>query len=559
MKRKKAYIPEFNFYGGVWGFLVGASFLTLLATLQKMIVGAPLVIHGYILPVLFGGSTGFLVNAWRIKLKKVNHTLRELNHNLELKVNERTKELRRVIEGLKESESRYQTLFNTISDAVYIHDVNGKILDVNRVAHERLGYTKDEILNLYASDVDVNYPNKKIVRETIRPAITAGPLRIESQHRAKDNSVLNVDLHMHVFQENGKDIFVTVARDITDQKQLMNELRKSEDGLNNLIDGSIQGILIHCDHEPLFVNRQWAQIHGYTREEILKMPSVLPLISLEDQGRLLEYNDARIENKKAPEDYEYQGIHKNGARIWLNNKVRTIEWKGRPAVQTTIFDITKPKLTRQALERSEKRFRQMADLLPGAVVELGLDMRITYVNQHGLDLFEYSQKDIDAGMLAVDLIHPEEIDKAAKRLSRYHEMGKTEPTEYRILKKRGTYIWMLLNAAAVYGKGQIKSYILVLVDIEKRKKIEAERENLISQLTTALSDIKELQGLLPICSACKNIRDDEGYWHKIESYLSVHSDVQFSHSMCPECSDKFYGDQDWYIKMKKNKNSVSNG
>ena len=79
-----------------------------------------------------------------------------------------------------------------------------------------------------------------------------------------------------------------------------------------------------------------------------------------------------------------------------------------------------------------------------------------------------------------------------------------------------------------------------------------EREELISELQSALSEIKTLKGFIPICSQCKNIRDDEGYWNLLESYLEKHSDASFSHSLCPTCADKLFGDEEWY-KAEKNK------
>jgi len=69
-----------------------------------------------------------------------------------------------------------------------------------------------------------------------------------------------------------------------------------------------------------------------------------------------------------------------------------------------------------------------------------------------------------------------------------------------------------------------------------------ERQRLMTELKTALDHIKQLQGMLPICSVCKNIRDDKGYWNRIESYISKHSEVVFSHGICPECAKKLYPD-----------------
>lgn len=79
-----------------------------------------------------------------------------------------------------------------------------------------------------------------------------------------------------------------------------------------------------------------------------------------------------------------------------------------------------------------------------------------------------------------------------------------------------------------------------------------------ADLEAALSEVKTLTGLLPICSNCKKVRDDTGYWNQIETYIKQHSEAEFTHSMCPECSDNFYGDQEWYIKMKKKKAKIGN-
>ena len=84
-----------------------------------------------------------------------------------------------------------------------------------------------------------------------------------------------------------------------------------------------------------------------------------------------------------------------------------------------------------------------------------------------------------------------------------------------------------------------------------RAKIDREKERLIKELENALTQVKTLRGLIPICSLCKKIRDDQGNWNILESYIEKHSESSFSHSTCPECSDKLYGEEEWYTKMKK--------
>lgn len=77
-------------------------------------------------------------------------------------------------------------------------------------------------------------------------------------------------------------------------------------------------------------------------------------------------------------------------------------------------------------------------------------------------------------------------------------------------------------------------------EINERKRAEAEREKLIAELREALTNVKMLSGLLPICSACKKIRNDKGYWEQIECYIRDRSDADFTHGICPDCKKKLY-------------------
>ena len=90
------------------------------------------------------------------------------------------------------------------------------------------------------------------------------------------------------------------------------------------------------------------------------------------------------------------------------------------------------------------------------------------------------------------------------------------------------------------ASGQICGGVVVFHDITAERKATAEREQLIAELTQALSEVKTLSGMLPICSSCKKIRDDKGYWNQIESYLRDHADAKFSHGICPECAKALY-------------------
>ena len=88
--------------------------------------------------------------------------------------------------------------------------------------------------------------------------------------------------------------------------------------------------------------------------------------------------------------------------------------------------------------------------------------------------------------------------------------------------------------------GAISAVAGFCTDITKRKQAEVANEALIEKLQKAIEEIKSLQGILPICMHCKQIRDDKGFWHRVETYIEKHSEAAFSHGICPDCLNEFH-------------------
>ncbi len=91
-------------------------------------------------------------------------------------------------------------------------------------------------------------------------------------------------------------------------------------------------------------------------------------------------------------------------------------------------------------------------------------------------------------------------------------------------------------------KGQVNGEMLIrsIRYAIERKRIENEKAKVIVELQEALAKVKLLSGFIPICSSCKKIRDDTGYWQQLEAYIQQHSDAEFSHSICPDCCKRLY-------------------
>lgn len=121
-------------------------------------------------------------------------------------------------------------------------------------------------------------------------------------------------------------------------------------------------------------------------------------------------------------------------------------------------------------------------------------------------------------------------------LDRGHSLVNSEQS---LLTARGEKIPVLKTAVSIMLVGR-KHVLESFVDITERKRAEQEREALIEKLQEALSQVKMLSGLLPICASCKKIRDDKGCWNPLEVYIRDRSEAEFSHGICPDCAKELY-------------------
>src|SRR5205085_8287753 len=134
----------------------------------------------------------------------------------------------------------------------------------------------------------------------------------------------------------------------------------------------------------------------------------------------------------------------------------------------------------------------------------------------------------------IEFVHPDDRERTLKQNADVRGGGRALGFENRYRCRDGSYRWFRWNAAPDSGNHVIYS---VARDITETKRAEIEREQLLTDLQTALAEVKSLQEILPICSYCRKVRDDENYWHTVESYLLQHTETEFSHSICPTCME----------------------
>ncbi len=160
------------------------------------------------------------------------------------------------------------------------------------------------------------------------------------------------------------------------------------------------------------------------------------------------------------------------------------------------------------------------------------------------EMLGYAPGEIEGRLDAwTGLVHPDDLPHVREVAAR-HENGELPEfeVEHRMRAADGSWRWILNWGRVVQRdpEGRPVRAVGVHLDITRRKRAELERERLISRLERALTEIRTLRGILPICAHCKRIRDDRGYWEQLEVYLREHADLEFSHGLCPDCANELY-------------------
>jgi PAS domain S-box-containing protein len=201
------------------------------------------------------------------------------------------------------------------------------------------------------------------------------------------------------------------------------------------------------------------------------------------------------------------------------------------------------KLSEERLREERDKAQNYLDIAEVIFLVIGADEKVLLINKKGSEILGYEEKDI-VGKNWFDHFLPEKIKNDGREVFREILVGKFEPFKYMenaVLNWKGEEKIIAWHNAPLRDKtGKVIGTLSSGMDITELKKKEREREELIQELREALSKVKTLSGLLPICSSCKKIRDDKGYWRQIEAYIRDHSAAEFSHALCPECAKKLY-------------------
>jgi PAS domain S-box-containing protein len=210
-----------------------------------------------------------------------------------------------------------------------------------------------------------------------------------------------------------------------------------------------------------------------------------------------------------------------------------------PAIERELREVQARRERTLALEKLTY-LAAIVDSAEEAIIGQNMDGLITTWNAGATRLYGYSAAEA-IGQPALLIVPPSLHAEAAELAQKLQRAELVEPMETMRLRKDGTPLNVGVTFSAIRDSaGRIIGASSIAYDITERKRIEAERTGLIAHLNETLSKVKTLSGLLPICASCKKIRDDRGYWQKLETFVRDHSEAEFSHSICPDCLKQLY-------------------
>ena len=314
----------------------------------------------------------------------------------------------RTLESLEHSEERFRSVVETAIDAIVTVDQNGRIIFWNQKAESMFGYKSAEV---------IGRPVALIMPERFRQAHQRGLNRAASNKNSKiagnilelvglrkDAEEFPLELSLANWETKEGIFFTAIIRDISERKQAEKELqavrnelerrvnlRTAELGETNiqlrkqvteceqaqfalkeselkyatLVEDALIGVYILQDEKIEFANEKFADIYGYSKDELLGMDS-LDLVHPEDRPLVKKLREKRLRGEKVPAEYESKGLKKNGDIIWVMRSLSQITYKGRPAISGIVADISKRRRAEEALRKSDKELRVLSNQLLSA-------------------------------------------------------------------------------------------------------------------------------------------------------------------------------------------------
>ncbi len=388
-----------------------------------------------------------------IKRRHGEQELKETRDNLEKMVEERTLELKKAYNIVKESETKYRELFDKATDMISLSEIKedgmpGKYIEVNEIGLKRLGYTKDEILNMTPADIIA--PDKRVeMPKNLLKMTKTGFGSFEIVHLTKEGKMIPVEVNGHIINYQGRKVYLTVSRDITERKQMEEKLQETIHELERSNDELQQFAYVssHDLQEPLRTIASFTQLLEYRYKGKLNSDAdefidyiVEAAVRMKQQiNDLLEYSRVSTSGK------EFEEVDTNSI---LDQAVTNL----KSSIDENNAKITHDPLPNVNADADQLR-RVFQNLIGNAIKYRKLDetpkIHISAYNDEKSKEYVFSIHDNGIG------IEKQYLDRIFKIFQRLHTIGEYNGTGVglavvkRIIDRHGGCIWV----ESEFGKG----------------------------------------------------------------------------------------------------------
>lgn len=373
-------------------------------------------------------------------------------------------------EALRYSEERYRALAEATFDAVFISE-NGYCIDTNTAAAKMFGYSYDESIGIFGTDVIAEES-----KETVRHFMLSGYEEpYEAMAQKKDGTRFHVEIRGKMTEYKGRRVRVTVVHDIDQRKKAEQRYRRLTENAQDMI---YRMSLPEGRYE--FVNQAAKEMLGYAPEEFYLSPALIERIMHPDWKDYFAEQWALLLKGQAPPTYEYQVVTKAGETKWMHQRnVIVRDEQGRPmAIEGIVTDITKRKRDEEILRTSEENYRFMTENVTDVLWQATPDLRFTYLSPAEKKLRGYDPEEL-IGRSALSFMTPQSaarLKEHAQARQAQHEQGlrlESESLELESYCQDGSLVWTEVVATPVFGaSGELTGFQGVTRNINDRKKAE---------------------------------------------------------------------------------------
>ncbi|MGV9170325.1 MAG: PAS domain S-box protein [Promethearchaeia archaeon] len=295
---------------------------------------------------------------------------------------------------------RYFTLLNSLSDAVFIHDFEGRFIEVNTEATRRLGYSREELLEMGPEDIDA--PEfTPLIKTQIQEIRDEGNSVFETAHITKEGERIPVELSSTVAKYNGDDVIISIARDISKRKQVERALEESQERLSFVIQGAALGTWDwNVETDEIVFNEIWANMLGYDLSEIeSNLKAWKKRVHPDDLPRVMDTLNRHLEGNTEYYASEHRMKSKDGDWIWIEDRGKVVERNeaGEPLRATGIhLNINERKKAQQDLQKEREQLLEIFNSIDEIIyVSDPKTHEVLFVNEYMKEIFGH---DLEGGI-----------------------------------------------------------------------------------------------------------------------------------------------------------------